>query len=131
MKATLDIPDEVASEIQRRADRDGRELLEQIVQLVRLGLLASDVPVAALEQFIRTVREVNRRFPETPSIPGIPRQGASFAASAATDAATGLPVVKSPPDAPVHTMSVDEILALTTDVEREDDLERAGLPLRQ
>jgi hypothetical protein len=82
MRTTLDIPDEVASEVQRRADRDGRGLVEQIVRLVELGLRAADVPAAEFERFIRSVRVVEpSTLPLVPATaprspwPPIPRPG--------------------------------------------------------
>lgn len=112
MKATLDIPDDLAREVQRRADRAGRDVIEQIVELVKLALLVADVAPAG-------------RSNADP--PGAARPGAL---SVATAAATGLPIIHSPPDAPIHSMTVNEILALTEAALSEDDLERAGLSIR-
>ncbi|HEY2587078.1 MAG TPA: hypothetical protein VGI81_15130 [Tepidisphaeraceae bacterium] len=113
MKATLDIPDEVAREVQRRADRAGREFVEQIAELVKLALRVPDNAAAG-----GTVT----------AGPGTARQGAL---TVATDPATGLPIIHSPPDAPVHSMTVNELSALTEAALSEDDLERAGLSLRR
>ena len=128
MRTTLDIPDEVAGEVQRRADRDGRELVEQIVLLVRTGLLAADVPAADLERFARAARPAGSA-PGGPADVGSTTRGGTAHASRA-DPVTGLPVIDSPPGAPVYGMRLDEVLALARDAESENDLERTGLPVR-
>jgi hypothetical protein len=48
VKATLDIPDDLAAEVQRRAAQEGRERVQQMVQVIRVGLSAeaSDDPPA-------------------------------------------------------------------------------------
>lgn len=125
MKATLNIPDDVARAVQRRAERDGRELAEEMVRLVELGLLAADVPAA---EFERLVRSVNPRGAEPSTRPSAAH--AAIAPPFSTDPATGLPVIDSPPDAPVRAMTLDEVLGLAHDAQAEDDLERAGLPVR-
>lgn len=49
----------------------------------------------------------------------------------ATDPKTGLPVIYSPPDAPIHRMTVAEFQAVIDAANEEDDIVRAGLPLRR
>jgi hypothetical protein len=102
VKTTLDIPDDVAGEVQRRARRDGRELAEEIVQLVRFALAAEGVSDAAL----------------------LPAPVISV------DPATGLPVIHSPPDAPIRSMTAEQFQALIAESELDGDLERAGLTVR-
>ena len=127
MKATLDIPDDVARAVQRRADREGLALVEQIVQLVKLGLVASAVPSAVFEQFLRVAGQVAAG----PAAPGAAKGGGETRPlPVSVSAATGLAVIHGPPDAPAHSMTVDEILALTQDALSEDDRERAGLSVR-
>jgi plasmid stability protein len=82
MKATLDIPDDLASEVQRRAAAGGRDLADEVVDLLRKGL---GVPAVA-----------------SPARPVI-----------TTDPDTGLPLILSPPDAPVWRMTADQLDAIS------------------
>jgi hypothetical protein len=59
---------------------------------------------------------------------GLPR--APGGAVVSTDPATSLPVIISPPDAPIHSMKAEDVLALEQATLEEEDLERAGLPVR-
>ena len=118
MKTTVDIPDDVASAVQRSAEQDGRAVAEQIVRLVKLGLIASALPMRDLEKMLSLVRSS--------------RNGGAHVStpfSLTTDTATGLPAIHSPPEAPIFSMSPVAILALMQLALSEEDLERAGLPL--
>jgi hypothetical protein len=125
MKTTLEIPDEIAAEVQRRAQQHGRELAEQLVRLLKLALLIEgDCDAAALAHLLRVAHR-NRHRAE---LLQVSPHGRSTVLS--TDPATGLPVINSPPDAPIRSMSADEILALIDQTQLEEDLERAGLIVR-
>jgi plasmid stability protein len=106
MKTTLDLPDDVANEVQRRAARDGRDVADELVELVRTALAftpaADPIP------------------PTTSSRPVI-----------STDPVTGLPVILSPPDAPVHRMTAEELDAMVERTQLEEDLERFRISLRR
>jgi plasmid stability protein len=102
MTTTVEIPDDLARAVQRRAAEQGRDVAAEVVELVRRGLAVSEKTVqpAAL----------------VPPVIG-------------TDPHTGLPVIISPPDAPIHSMSAAEVLALEQSILEEEDLKRAGLSL--
>jgi hypothetical protein len=112
--------------VQRRAHRDGREVAAQIVQLVKVGLIVEGVSDAAvLERLVRSLQFDNRSGSVTP----IAQEQRPF--SFATDPATGLPVIESPPDAPIRSMTPEQFQALIDQTQLEEDLERAGLAVRQ
>jgi hypothetical protein len=127
VKTTLDIPDDLATEIQRLAERSGLKPHEQFVQLVRVAMLVEDLPPAQLTRVVRLVRKLSR---------GSDRAAAHCATNqgqqspVSTDAATGLPVINSPLDAPIHSMSPEQFQALVDDAQLEEDLERLGLAVR-
>jgi len=102
MKATLDIPDDIAGELQRRAAAGGRDLSQEVVALVRKGL--GVLPAGPASQ-------------ATPVI--------------TTDPQTNLPVIQSPPDAPIWRMTAAELDTLIDREQLEEDLDRAGLPVRR
>jgi plasmid stability protein len=102
MKTTLDLPDDLAAEVRRRAAADGRDVADEVVELVRKGLAA---PAGAPPEMAKAV--------------------------ITTDPDTGLPVIQSPPDAPIHRMTAAELDALIEREQLEEDLERAGLPVRR
>lgn len=121
MKTTIVLPDDVHRAVQQRAERGGRPLVEEIIQLVKLGLLSRGASPAEIDEILRNKIRIQRvgspsDLPESTPI--------------TTDPATRLPLVKSPPDALIHSMTVAEALALEQQSELEDDLERAGLPIR-
>lgn len=103
MKTTVDIPDELASELSRRAAAGGRDLAAEVVALVRKGL----------------------------AVPASTEQPTHAAAVVAIDPVTGLPVVHSPPGAPISRLTTDEILNVMRDVDEEEDLERFARSLRR
>jgi plasmid stability protein len=124
MKATLDIPDEVVAELPRRAQRHGRELEEEIVQIVTVAILVEGTSDATvLSHVVRMIPTDGHR-----DASALPRQGATPVVS--TDPATGLPVIHSPANAPIRSMSAEQIRALLEGTQLEEDLERAGLPVR-
>ena len=47
-----------------------------------------------------------------------------------TDPETGLPVIHGSPDAPIRTMTADQIRALLDEAQLEEGLARAGFPVR-
>ncbi|HEY8667578.1 MAG TPA: hypothetical protein VIL86_13000 [Tepidisphaeraceae bacterium] len=103
MTTTLDLPDDLASAVKQRAAQGGHDVAVEVVELVRKGLAVSERAGDA----------------------------APVTATITTDPETGLPVIQSPPDAPIHRMSADELQALIERTQLEEDLERAGLPLRR
>jgi hypothetical protein len=121
VKAVLDIPDDLAAELERQAKRSGRATADQLVHLVRLALLLEDLPLAEMGRFAKVARAlVEARNRAVHALP---------AAVLQTDPATGLQVIVSPPDAPIHSMSVADALALEQSILEEEDLQRAGIPL--
>jgi plasmid stability protein len=94
MRTTLELPDDLAAEVRRRAAADGRGLEDEVVELVRqaLGTAPESLPLPQ------------------PTI--------------STDPQTGLPVIISAPDAPISRMGSGEFLDLIRKVEEEDDLVR-------
>lgn len=102
MKTTLDLPEDLAAEVRRRAAADGRELADEVVELLRRGLAAP----------------VSGTAPPSPAV-------------ILDDPDTGLPVIHSPPDAPIWRMTPAEVDALVNRAQLEEDLERAGLPVRR
>jgi toxin-antitoxin system PIN domain toxin len=83
MKTTLDLPEDLAVEVQRRAAADGRDLADEVVELVRKGLAAPAVEPPPLARAVIV-----------------------------TDPDTGLPVILSPPDAPILRMTAEEFDAI-------------------
>lgn len=102
MKTTLDLPEDLAAEVRSRAAADGRDLADEVVELLRRGLAAPGG---------------GERVDARPVI--------------TTDPQTGLPVIQSPPDAPIWRMTAAELDALVERAQLEEDLERAGLPVRR
>jgi hypothetical protein len=121
MKTMLDIPDDVVAEVQRRAKQHGRELSEQIVQLLKFALLAGYEAASGVPHDARLqTRSV--------AVHRVGHPGRSPLVS--TDPATGLPVIHSPPEAPIRSMTAEQIRALVEEAQLEEDLGRAGLPIR-
>lgn len=104
MTTTVQIPDDLARAVQRRAAAGGRDVAAEVVELVRKGLAVSEPaePAAALVPPVIT-----------------------------TDPQTGLPVIRGAPDAPISRMTADEFQALCDQILMEQDLERAGIPPRR
>lgn len=100
MTTTLNLPDDLAAAVRRRAAREGRDVAAEVVELVRKGLAASEPAQPAAE-------------PVPPVI--------------STDPVTGLPVIRGAPDAPIQSMSAADALALEQSILEEEDLKRAGL----
>jgi hypothetical protein len=126
MKTTVDIPDEVANELREQAKRQGHDLAEHIVQVVRLGLIIDNIPAATFEKIARALGVASGR-PAALQPHNVLHQNAPSAFSA--DPVTGLLMIDSPPDAPVRSMTPEQVLALTEAALMEDDLERAGIPV--
>ena len=121
MKTVLDIPDDLAGELERHARREGRDTAEHILHLMRLAMLIEDVPVADIRRFAGALRKLlDARNQAVPAI---------HPAQVQTDPTTGLPVIVSPPDAPIHSMSLEDVLKLERSILEEEDLQRAGIPL--
>ena len=146
VKAVLDIPDDLAAELERQAKLSGRATSEQLVHLMRLALLVEQLPLADFGRFagaIGTLLEARDRLvhgagpanigadPVTgpPMIVRPPDVLETRPPRFAIDPTTGLRVIVSPPDAPIHSMSAQDALALEQSILEEQDLERAGLPL--
>jgi hypothetical protein len=84
-------------------------------------MLVEDLPLAEIGRFAGVLRKLvearNRAVHELRP------------AQVQTDSVTGLPVIISPPDAPIHSMSLDDVLKLEQTILEEEDLHRAGIPL--
>jgi plasmid stability protein len=104
MTTTLHLPEDLADAVRQRAAQGGHDLAEEVVELLRKGLAVSQNTAPAPQRH--------------------------QALNIQTDPVTGLPVIISPPDAPIHSMTVDQIIALEWADLEEEELERAGLPLR-
>jgi hypothetical protein len=146
MKTVLDIPDELAGEVERHARREGRETAEHLVHLLRLAMLVEDLPLAEIGRIAGVLRKLadarNRAVhgqrpaqmqmdPVTglPVFVNTPHAAETRPPRFEIDPVTGLRVIVSPPDAPIHLMSAQDALALEQSILEEQDLERAGLPL--
>lgn len=151
MKTVLDIPDDLAGEVERHARREGRDTAEHLVLLLRLAVLVEDLPLAEMGRFagvLRKLAEARHRAVhglrpaqvQTNPVTGLPvfvnppeapetRPPETRPPRFEIDPVTGLRVIVSPPDAPIHSMSAQDALALEQSILEEQDLERAGLPL--
>jgi hypothetical protein len=122
VKAVLDIPDDLAAELERQAKQSGRATTEQLMHLVRLAMLVEELPLAEMGRFvglIRALADARNRAVHALTTPVVQ-----------TDPVTGLQVIVSPPDAPIHSMTAEQFQALVAEAELEGDLERAGLSVR-
>src|SRR5687767_5187642 len=106
MDTTLDLPGALVEQVKLRALREGRELKDVAAELLRIGLASAPAPVVAQA---------------LPILKAHPLTGAPFHERAAdalpepvitTDPVTGLPVIHSPPDAPIHRMTAAEFQAV-------------------
>ena len=146
MKTVLDIPDDLAGEVERHARREGRETAEHLVHLLRLAVLVEDLPLAEIGRFAGVLRKLVearnhaahglrpaqvQTDPATglPVFISAPDVSETRPPRFEIDPATGLRVIVSPPDAAIHSMSAQDALALEQSILEEQDLERAGLPL--
>jgi hypothetical protein len=107
MRTELEIPDDIAEEVSARAALAGHEVSEEIVSLVKAGLVLQDIV--------------------SPPPPTEPRRPLVIE----TDPETGLPIICSPPNAPVYSMTPEQVLAMVHVTQMEEDLARVGLSLRQ
>lgn len=97
MKITLDLPEALMREVKILATRKGRKLKDLIADLLRRGL--------------ETPAESNKKA----------------RARTITHPEFGIPIIQSPPDAPVTRMTVEELLRLEEQTHQAEDLQR-GLP---
>ena len=104
MTTTLQLPDDLARAVQLRADQEGHDVAEEVVDLVRKGLAVSE--------------------PAQPAVAPIPP-------IITKDPQTGLPVIQGAPNAPISRMTTEEILAMYEQAQLEEDLERLGIPSRR
>jgi len=104
MTTTLNLPDDLATAVQRRAAREGRDVAAEVVELVRKGLAASEPEQA-------------EAAPAPPVI--------------AKDPSTGLPVVRGGPNAPISRMTGEQVIELMRRIDEEEDLERFARSLRR
>lgn len=118
MKTTLDIPDELLARLKERAARDGRDVDQLAASLLADALASPAQHVAGLVP--KALPLIKPRPADVLPEPVI-----------TTDPVTGLPVIYSPPDAPIHRMTAAEFQAVVNAANEEDDLVRAGLPLRR
>lgn len=105
MKMTIDLPEDLAAEVQCRAASEGRDLAAEVVELLQRALAVSP---AATE-------------------PARPLGQAIFS----RDPDTALPVIDSLPDAPTRRITAEQAQAFVERVELEEDLERAALAGRR
>jgi hypothetical protein len=127
MKTTLDIPDALAAELNRHAEHSHRTLDDICLSAIMTGLAAMGVENDVLYAQ-DLIRQTQRRLERLRLAVGPHAQHQPL--NIQTDATTGLPVIISPPSAPIHSMTIDEVLALEQSTLEEEDLDRAGLPLR-
>ena len=104
MTTTLNLPDDLARAVERRAAEGGHDVAAEVVELVRKGLAVSE-PAGPQA---------------TPTRPVI-----------STDPSTGLPVIRGGPDAPISRMSGEQIIELMRRLDEEEDLERFARSLRR
>ncbi len=137
VKTTLDIPEPIARRIGALAERSGRPVEDQILQVLYI-FLASDLAGADWAAIVaRTTAG------ETPDVVFRSQLGGGDAEAKTSpkvhplpepvisiDPATGLPVIYSPPDAPIHRMTAADWQKRIDDANEEDDLVRAGFPVR-
>lgn len=127
MKTTIDIPDDLANEVKRLAERSGRDAGEELLRLVYLAIVLEGLPFVELEHLARrlsVVRAMGNKVAQDTT----DRPGNSLAIS--TDPSTGLPVINSPPDAPIRSMTVEQFQAVIQEAELEGELERTRLTFR-
>jgi len=129
VKTVLDIPDDLAGELERHARRQGRETAEHLLHLVRLAMLVEDLPLATIAQIVRARNALAHAQPKAP-VTDTPAQESGIETITSIDPVTGLRVIESPPDAPIHRMTPQEVLDLTNAVLLEQDLEWAGVSVR-
>ncbi len=134
MTTTLDIPDDLAALVERQAQQSGRATAEQLLHLLRLAMLVEELPLmerARLADVVRVLVDARNR-----AVHGLTAPATDILPVAAvlpdpvltTDRVTGLPVIFSPPDAPIHRMRADEFQAVIDQANEEAELERAGIP---
>jgi hypothetical protein len=100
---TLELPEDVAIAVERRAAMVGHDVAAEVVELVRRGLAMSESDL-----------------PAGNAIPPI----------ISKDPATGLPRIEGAPNAPISRMTAAEVQAIIDQSELEEDLETLGIPLR-
>jgi hypothetical protein len=89
--------------------------------------------VSLLDAGLGPVQKVGVGNPESNTLPLINPQSVEMDAHRAliaTDPDTGLPVIHSPPDAPIHSMTAEQIQAIIVEELLREDLERAGVLVR-
>jgi plasmid stability protein len=103
MTTTLNLPDDLASAVEKRAAQRGRDVATEVVELVRKGLAVSE-----------------RASDATATAPIISK-----------DPVTGLPLISGAPDAPISRMTTEQIHAMIEQTQEQEDLERLGISLRR
>lgn len=98
MKTTLELPDELMRAIKVRAARSNRRLKDVVAELLEKGMSS---PVTA----------------------PLSQGGAAGAEQVEISSETGLPLIRSPVDAPIARLSTEEVYALMHRAEQEEDLE--------
>jgi hypothetical protein len=125
MKTVLDIPEDLANELKRHAQRSGRAAHEDVVHLVRLALLVEGLPITELKRVMTML----------PALLHTRDRGVNFASTTSgkvlvsTDPQTGLPVIDSPADAPIRSMTNEQFLSMIEQTQLEEDFDRVGVPL--
>src|SRR4051794_14320729 len=98
MMTTLDLPEDLVREVKLRALHEGRKLQDEVADLLRKGLAASQPPAPAPRPVI---------FKTHPK--------------------TGLPYIECQPDAQARRMTTAELLALERQTQSEEDLGRLAI----
>jgi hypothetical protein len=110
MLTSVNLPPDLYQQIKLQADEQGRPVEDVVADLLKASIPAPATP------------------PNTEHKSEMPK---SLPVIVSTDPATGLPVIHSPAEAPIRSMSINEILAIQEQVQLQGDLERAGFPVRQ
>jgi hypothetical protein len=103
MTTTLNLPDDLASAVEKRAAQRGGDVATEVVELVRKGL----------------------------GLPKRGSDAAPIAPIIFKDPLTGLPLISGAPDAPISRMTTEQIYAMIEQTQEQEDLERLGIPLRR
>ena len=98
MKTTLELPDELMRAIKIRAAQSNRRLKDVVTELLKKGMNSPAAPLPS-----QGGADPSRRVEISPE--------------------TGLPLIRSPADAPITRLSTEEIYALIHRTEHEEDME--------
>lgn len=100
MKTTLDLPDELLRAVKVRAARSNRRFKDVVAELLAKGMSEPAQPPSRQNDVAPRQVEISDE--------------------------TGLPLIRSPGNAPISSMSTDEIYALIHRTQIEEDIENVG-----